>query len=103
LPYNATTGRGDRIDVEIIWDLDDDPDGNVQHIAEHGITVEDVQDVLSDPDASEAESWSSGRSIMFGETTDGRYIAVVWELAFDDPRTIYPVTAYPVTKPRRRR
>ncbi len=26
----------------IIWDLDDDPDGNVQHIAQHGITKEEA-------------------------------------------------------------
>jgi hypothetical protein len=24
----------------IIWDLDDDPEGNVQHIAEHDLTKE---------------------------------------------------------------
>jgi len=24
----------------VIWDLDDDPDGNVAHIAEHGVTKE---------------------------------------------------------------
>ena len=30
----------------IVWDLDEDPDGNVQHIAEHGVTVGEVEDVL---------------------------------------------------------
>ena len=90
-------------DVEILWDLGDDPDGNVQHIAEHGITVEDVEEVLADPDSSTDVSKSSGRSITFGETADGRYLAVVWETACDDPKTIYPVTAYPVTRPRRRK
>jgi hypothetical protein len=29
------------IDATFIWDLDDDPDGNVQHLAEHGVTVDD--------------------------------------------------------------
>lgn len=28
----------------IIWDLDDDPDGNVQHCAEHGVTKDEVED-----------------------------------------------------------
>ena len=28
-------------DVRIIWDVTEDPDGNVQHIAAHGITVEE--------------------------------------------------------------
>src|SRR5437764_14018748 len=27
----------------IIWDLDDDPDGNVEHCAEHGVTKEEVE------------------------------------------------------------
>ncbi len=31
-------------DVRIIWDIAEDPDGNVQHIAAHGITVEEVEE-----------------------------------------------------------
>ena len=27
----------------VLWDLDDDPDGNVQHIAEHGLTIDEVE------------------------------------------------------------
>ena len=30
----------------IIWDLDDDPDGNVQHCNEHGISKEEVEEVI---------------------------------------------------------
>lgn len=30
----------------VIWDLDDDPEGNAAHIAEHGVTKEEVQEVL---------------------------------------------------------
>lgn len=28
----------------IIWDLEDDVFGNVQHIAKHGVTIEEVED-----------------------------------------------------------
>jgi hypothetical protein len=28
--------------VRLIWDLEDDPEGNIQHIAEHGITQTEV-------------------------------------------------------------
>jgi hypothetical protein len=38
----ATTMRIDRI----IWDLDDDPDGNVQHFAANGVAVEEAEEVL---------------------------------------------------------
>ena len=30
----------------ILWDLDDDPDGNVQHCADHGVTKEEVEEVF---------------------------------------------------------
>lgn len=91
------------LDAEVNWDLEDDPDGNVQHIAEHGVTVEEVEEILSDPDNSTEVSASSARSITFGETSAGRYLAVVWETALDNPLTIYPVTAYDAPRPRRKR
>ena len=90
-------------DFCVLWDLDDDPDGNVRHIAKHGLTVDDVEEVLSDPDAKDDVSRSSGLPITFGETSYGRYLAVVWKTACDDPMTIYPITAYPAPRPRRRR
>jgi uncharacterized DUF497 family protein len=81
----------------LIWDLDDEPDGNVQHIAEHGLTKDEVTSVFRDRTHWTTESESSGRPITFGTTDSGRYIAVVWELVDDDPRTIYPITAYEPT------
>lgn len=91
------------IDLIIIWDLEDDPDGNVQHIAEHGITVEEVEEVLYDRDAEDTTSKSSGRPITFGYTARGRYLAVVWEHVDDDPLTIYPIIAYDAPERKRRR
>jgi uncharacterized DUF497 family protein len=76
-----------------IWDLDDDPAGNVQHIAEHGITKEEVEEVLENPIGLE-HSRTSGRPIAFGETSTGRIIAVVYEEIDED--TVYPITAYEV-------
>ncbi len=32
--------------AHVIWDLEDDPEGNVQHIAEHDLTPEEVESVL---------------------------------------------------------
>ena len=34
-------------DVQILWDLEDDPDGNVQHIAANGVTVEEYVEVFA--------------------------------------------------------
>lgn len=92
------------LDAEILWDLEDDPDGNVQHIAEHGVTIEEVEEVLADPDSStEVDARRPDRSVTFGQTLESRYLAVVWETALDDPLTIYPITAFDAPRPRRKR
>jgi len=87
-------------DCQIIWDLPNDLDGNLEHIAQHGITPEEVEEVLFDRRSSIATSRSSGNMITFGETSEGRYLAVVWEHIDDDPLTIRPITAFDVPKPR---
>jgi hypothetical protein len=84
------------IDAIVAWDMDDDPDGNVQHIALNGITVEEVEEVLLNENNPVGESRSSGRPITFGKTATGRRIAVVWEQALDNPLVIRPVTAYEI-------
>lgn len=65
--------------------------GNVQHIAEHGITKAEVLEVLAQPEARE-QSRSSGRPVAIGATSTGRTILVVYDEIDDD--TVYPVTAY---------
>jgi uncharacterized DUF497 family protein len=82
----------------ILWDLDDDPNGNVQHCAEHGIRKEEVEEVLENA-LDSGVSHSSGRPVVFGDTSTGRHLMVVYEEI--DADTVYPVTAYDV--PRRRR
>jgi uncharacterized DUF497 family protein len=82
--------------VRIIWDDDDNPDGNVRHIAEHGLTIDDVEFVLENP-TSESASRSSGRPCCFGYTPSGEYIIVMYDEIDED--TIYPVTAFEVPEP----
>lgn len=79
--------------LDIIWDLDDDPEGTIQHIAEHGLTKDDVRWVLENP-VRHHVSRSSGRPLVFGCTPDDVYIVVVYEQV--DEQTVYPVTAYEV-------
>jgi len=47
--------------IDFIWNLEDDPDGNLQHISEHGISREEVEDVLRHPRNLTGVSESSGR------------------------------------------
>ena len=79
---------------QIIWN--EEPGGNVEHIEEHGLTVEDVEHVLANPESEEV-SRSSGLPCVFGYTSEGRFIIVVFERIDED--TIYPVTAYDVPEP----
>ena len=82
------------------WDDPSDPDGNTSHIAEHGLTPDEVDFVLLDPRASHDVSGSSGRPVVFGSTNTGRYIVVVYEvLNPDDPLIVRPITAYDVPEP----
>jgi hypothetical protein len=84
------------IDAIVAWDMEDDPQGNVQHIAEHGITMEEVEEVLLDENNPVGESRSSGLPITTGETSTGKRIAVIWEQALENPLVIRPVTAYEI-------
>jgi hypothetical protein len=76
---------------DIIWN--NEPDGNLDHIVEHGLTPEDVEAVICNP-LEKTTSRSSGRPIVTRYTPDGRLIFVVYE-EIDDV-TVYPVTAYEV-------
>jgi uncharacterized DUF497 family protein len=82
--------------VRVIWDDDENPDGNVSHIAEHGLTVDDVEYVIENP-TEQSESRSTGRPCCFGYTPGGDYIIVIYNELDDD--TIYPVTAFEVPEP----
>jgi uncharacterized DUF497 family protein len=82
--------------AQFIWDDPEDTESNVQHIADHGLTIDEVEAVLSSP-MTEGQSQSSGRPCCFGYTPAGEYIIVVYEPVGDDG--VYPVTAYPVPEP----
>jgi uncharacterized DUF497 family protein len=88
----------------IIWDDENDPQGNVQHVAEHDLTVEDVEAVLAAP-VSEGLSASTRFPAVWGHVPDGRFIIVVYEVIDED--TVRVITAYevplPKAKPKRKK
>jgi hypothetical protein len=77
----------------VLWDPDDDPNGNVQHLAQHEVTKDEVIEVLEHPIGRDV-SHRSGRPIVFGETSAGRMIAVVYEEVDGD--MVYPITAFDI-------
>ncbi len=88
--------------ITCIWDVPEDPDGNIQHIAEHDVSVEEVEEVVNNRRNNTIRGHSSGFPLTFGWTSSGKHTAVIWELVEDDPRRIRPITAYPTPPPRRR-
>ena len=85
-------------DIVIIWDDEDDHEGNYWHICVegHGLTQEEVEEVLLDEDSEIEVSRSSGRPTAFGWTSSGERIAVVFEEMSEDPKIVYPISAYRV-------
>jgi len=76
---------------DFIWNVE--PDGNVLHIAEHGISIGDAEAIVCSPIAT-GFSRKTGRPLATGVTTDGRLIVVVYE--FVDRMTVYVITAFEV-------
>jgi hypothetical protein len=64
-----------------------------EHLAEHGVTPEDFEEVVCNPE-QESISRSSGNPIAFGRTSEGRLICCVFQRLEDD--MILPITAYDV-------
>lgn len=82
------------------WDDPEDANGNVRHIGAADLTTGEVEEVLDDPDAPAVPRAGSpadaGWWIVFGRTSTGRHIAVVFEILCDDPFYVRPITAYDV-------
>ena len=76
---------------DFVWNYE--PGGNVEHIAEHGLTPEDVEEAICNP-LEKRISRSSGCPLVTGYTPDGRLIVAIYEML--DTVAIYPVTAYEV-------
>jgi uncharacterized DUF497 family protein len=76
---------------QFIWD--ESEGGNVEHVAEHDLTREEVEYVVQNPECL-LKSRSSGRPALKGYTADGRYVFVAYEQV--DPMTVYVVSAYEV-------
>ena len=77
--------------IKIVWDFE--PDGNVDHIAEHDLSPDDIEEVFWNPIGYDT-SRSTGRPVVYGFAPDGRYILVVYEEL--DTQTVYPITAFEI-------
>jgi len=80
------------------WDGEDDPQGNVAHIARHGVVPEEVEEALVDNPL--VLRTGDGRYLGYGETGDGRPLFVVF-VSQGDGR-VRPLTARAMTEAERR-
>lgn len=87
--------------VECIWDLGEDPEGNVRHIAEHGITIQEAEEVVQACYEAAVASRSSGRPTVFGWTSTGKHLAVIFEAVDEARPQVYVVTGLRGTPARR--
>jgi hypothetical protein len=75
--------------LTIIWE--ETYGGNAEHIAEHFLSFEDVESVLTVP-IGKLFSRSSNRPMWLGFNVAGKETYVVFEWIDDD--AVYPVTAF---------
>jgi len=66
-------------------------DENSEHIEQHGVTLDEFEEVVQNPDRL-TQSASSGKPLAFGWTSTGKFIGCVYELLNDN--TVYPITAF---------
>ena len=89
--------------VEIRFYLD--PETGQPHVHTHGITEDEVLQVLERP--GEDRSGREGSRVAIGQTRAGRYLRVIY-VPDPDPDSVFVITAYelrhkPLTAYRRRR
>ncbi|MDE0685540.1 DUF4258 domain-containing protein [Candidatus Poribacteria bacterium] len=71
-----------------------DPETGLPHIYNHGVTEDEVEDVLLNP----GENWQGRRKTRnaLGQTQSGRYLQVVY-VRDPKPDSVFVITAYELT------
>ena len=62
------------------WDPDNQPNGNVQHIARHNIVPEEVEEVFEHPGEVLVRRTRQGYRLAYGRTATGRHLLIVFVL-----------------------
>ena len=83
---------GPHLGVMTVWD--DSPGGNVEHLAEHGVTPDEFEEVLAARFAArEVREGNPAHWLCRGYTRARRFLHIVFEY-FEDDHVVNPVTAY---------
>jgi hypothetical protein len=77
------------------WDSEDHPRGDSRHIADNGMSIEEVEDVIYDSRSRPVQSLSSQHPARIGQTATGKTIVVIDERHNDGGiLVVRPVSAY---------
>lgn len=76
-------------------------DWNVDHIARHGVTPNEAEEVVNRARRPWPRVMGDGRFIVLGQTDDGRYLQVAY--VFDPDDTVFVIHARPLTNREKRR
>ena len=71
-----------------------DPDTELPHVAGHGVTEQEVREVMSRP--GEDRAGREGSRVALGKTSGGRYLRVVY-VPDPEPDSVFVITAYDLT------
>ena len=70
-----------------------DPETGLPHIYRHGVTEDDVEDVLRRP--MEDRPGRDGSRVALGRTEAGRYLRIIY-VPDPVPDSVFVITAYPL-------
>ncbi len=68
---------------------------NVEHIAEHGVSVEEAEYVIDAQSPPWPEKIENDKRRVWGRTVEGRYLQVIY--IFDPPGVVYVIHARELT------
>jgi uncharacterized DUF497 family protein len=76
-------------------------DWNLEHIAGHGVTPEEVEMVVNQASRPYPSAREDGKFLVHGKGQGGQFLQVIF--VYDEDRTVYVIHARPMTDPEKRR
>ena len=76
-------------------------DHNVEHIARHGVEIDEAEYVVEHPDSGFPRAESEGKYLVWGQTAVGRYLQVVY--IFSPANMVYVIHARDLDEQEKRR
>jgi len=76
-------------------------DWNLEHIARHGVTQDEVEMAVSQAKAPYPTAREDNKFLVHGRGRGGRFLQIIF--VYDEDRTVYVIHARPMTESEKRR